>query len=95
MITANGPVEAMAPPGCLRCEQLQAKVVRLQEELVEYVEEAFRQIAYRQFDGWWDSQAMSAACSFGNKLVELGMWERDTTRGTGRWQWYRPLKSAC
>lgn len=67
-------------------------------ELAEYVEEAFQQIAFcekGEMAGWWDSMADSTACSLGDRLVKLGTWEKHPTMGTGRRQWYRPIKSAA
>lgn len=81
---------------CLDCCDNTNEVGQLRRELAELLEEAFREIATEIPDGpmagWWDSNARSTACAYGDRLVELGLWERHPD-GYGRRQFYRPLQS--
>jgi hypothetical protein len=74
------------------------EITRLRDELLEYVEDAFQQLAHRcpegdPMFGWWDSMSMSTTRALGDKLVELGAWERDPD-GVGRRWFYRPIEKA-
>jgi hypothetical protein len=71
-------------------ECLQAENARLQDDLAEHVEDAFCQLAHLEDDGWRDTMASSTAMDLGDKLCELGLWER-RPGGHGRRQWYRPV----
>ena len=76
-------------------EALTALLARVDELEVEYAEllvDAFLEIASEK-DGWYCSDARTTAMHYGNELVELGLWEKDATRGHGRRQWYRPKES--
>jgi len=61
------------------------------------IEYAFRQIARKiergDLAGWWDTCALSTARDLGNRLVQLGTWERHPD-GSGRRQFYRPRENA-
>ena len=70
-------------------KNLKAENKRLKAENVELLEDAFREIAIESPDGWFDSCGRSTACDYGDKLVELGLWEKRPC-GVGRRQWYRP-----
>lgn len=70
---------------------LLAERMQLVEDLTEYLDGAFQQIAFLEKDGWWCSQALSTAVGLGDKLVELGTWEHDEKKGYGRMQFYRPI----
>jgi hypothetical protein len=43
-------------------------------------------------NGWYCSNAMRDPIYAGDKLVELGLWEKHPTAGHGRVQYYRPKK---
>ncbi len=73
-----------------RILELEAECEQLREDLAELIEDAFCQIAHKQSDGWWSSQALSSAVSLGDKLVELALWEKNAF-GHGRVQLYRPV----
>lgn len=75
-----------------RCLAAEAKVRQLEEELTEELDMAFRQIAHYGDDGWWDTLALSTAVDLGDRLAELGTWERRAD-GVGRVQFYRPVKT--
>ena len=72
-------------------------------ELVEFLDGAMRQEAFHithsdsgariDVKGWWDSMANSNVCNMGDRLVELGLWERHPD-GYGRRWFYRPLQKA-
>jgi hypothetical protein len=70
------------------CEGCQA----LMDELIDVLQEAFYEIADVDDDGWWDTMGRSEAVHYAERLHKLGVFERDTSRGCGRRQWYRPLK---
>jgi hypothetical protein len=67
------------------------RIRELERELAEYLDPAFRQIASRQPDGWWDTMALSTAFHLGERLVEMGLWERMAGGGISRRQFYRPI----
>lgn len=76
-------------------QQAWAEIVRLREEIAELTDEAFREIAHLCTGrdpraGWWDSCARSTARNLGDRLVELGKWERHPD-GWGRRWFYRPI----
>lgn len=64
-----------------------------EQERNELLESSFCNIAYECKGGWWSSQGSRTAIHFADRLVELGLWEKDETRGTGRVQFYRPKES--
>jgi hypothetical protein len=70
------------------------EIERLREELGAQLETAMASEAYCHRDGdyagWWDTQALRSVMEIGDKLVELGLWERHPTAGHGRRQFYRP-----
>jgi len=78
-------------------EDAAEEIERLREEIVELLEKAFKEIAgYEgegEREGWWDSMAGSTAAGYGDRLVELGTWERHPD-GCGRQWWYRPVEPA-
>lgn len=53
-----------------------------------------RLIALIEESGWYDSCGSDQIQRIGERLVELGAWEKDIERGIGRRQWYRPKKEA-
>lgn len=65
----------------------------LKAELAGWLDIAFRLRAYEvrrgARAGWWDTQALSQVKLLGDRLVELGKWERHPS-GRGRRWWYRP-----
>ena len=73
------------------------RIAELEAELVDYLDEAMRLSAHcvtttgDPWRGWWDSMALSAVCSLGDRLVDLGAWERHP-RGAGRRWFYRPIE---
>ena len=74
---------------CPHCDKTRA-------ELVKYLGEAFRAAGAYYVEsgdkaGWWDSGAHGTVRDFGDRLVELGLWERHPD-GYGRRWFYRPLK---
>jgi len=72
-------------------DRLTDQVKELREELVEWLDQSFRQIAHHEREtGWWDSMALSTAKGLGDRLVELGKWERHPD-GVGRRWFYRPI----
>jgi len=61
------------------------------EELLEGVMYQFCcRIDDGELAGWYDSNALSVTCDVGDKLVELGLWERHPD-GYGRRWFYRPI----
>ncbi len=64
-------------------------------ELADVLDGAVRQCGYLVKDGdmagWWDSQALSFVVECGDRLVELGLWERHP-HGCGRRWFYRPIE---
>jgi len=79
----------------LLLEETETKVKRLQDELAELLDTAFRNSACYIKDGhwagWWDTEAMTDNVVLGDRLVELGLWERHPD-GVGRRWFYRPVK---
>ena len=82
-------------------DDLIAHVRELEGELSELLNESFRALAFyidpkskdaSKLGGWWDSQARGDVCDLGDRLVELGLWERHPD-GYGRAQFYRPLRA--
>ena len=71
------------------------EIERLREELAELIDDAFRRFASEQYGGdrhgWWDTCGLTLAMMYGDRLVELGLWEKHPT-GHGRRWWYRPVK---
>lgn len=68
------------------------------EELIEVLTAAFYEIATvdaggEESGGWCCTNGRTTAVDYGERLVELGVFERDTTRGIGRVQWFRPIKT--
>lgn len=74
-------------------DRRRALLDKAEAELAELLDEAFRGQAYliKEGDmmGWWDSQALSSVQYWGDRLVELGTWERHP-KGFGRRWFYRP-----
>jgi len=69
----------------------EAEVARLKSELVELLEECINEIGCRGKDdrvGWTFSMGRRTVCDAGDRLVEMGLWERHP-RGVGKTQWYR------
>lgn len=77
-------------------ERLRAANALLRAELAEVYDGVVRQDGFLMsgeggtWDGWWDSMGLSHVCDAGDRLVELGRWERHPD-GVGRRQFYRPL----
>jgi hypothetical protein len=71
-------------PECENCKALKA-------ELIDVLKSAFYDIAFHAIDDWYDTLTSSAAVSYAERLCELGVFERDASRGCGRRQWYRPI----
>lgn len=73
---------------CPECAKLRA-------ELIEWLGEAMRSEAYCEPDGpyrgWWDTMAKSYVMDIGDRLVELGAWDRHPD-GYGRRWFYRPIE---
>ena len=73
------------------------EIEALRAELAEYLEEAFCQMAAftkgddTEHGGWWDTCAISTTRDIGDRLGEMGLYERHPD-GSGRRQWYRPLR---
>lgn len=72
--------------------QLKAENAKLLEELAIVLNEIICNVGHYD-DGWWDTLAMSSAMEAGDRLVELGLWERKPG-GHGRRQFYRPITAA-
>lgn len=76
---------------CPQC--LLVEVERLRAELTEFLEDGFQQMAAKinegDHAGWWDTCALTTCMEFGDRLVELGGWERHPD-GYGRRWFYRP-----
>lgn len=70
---------------------------RLREELIEWILDYFHTNAHEEKDGpmagWWDTMAMSSVLNAGDKLVELGLYERHPD-GVGRRWFFRSKKAA-
>lgn len=66
------------------------QTAELEGDLAEYLDDAFRQIAHREEDGWWDTMALSTATGLGDRLCEMGLWEV-RPGNLGRRQWFRPV----
>ncbi len=68
---------------------------RLQAELAEWLDMVMRSEGFESGKGdpntgWWDTMTRRDLCAIGDRLVELGKWERHPD-GSGTRQWYRPL----
>jgi len=98
-ITADSPddaqiIEAMYEDKDLK-EKAEAELARVLQEFGEFADEAMRnEASFIEDDdgdkaGWWDSCSMSGVRDLGDKLVELGLWERHAD-GYGRRWFYRP-----
>ncbi len=72
--------------------ELLAECKALREELIEKLQEAFYQIAtlYPINGRWWDNGALTTTLHLGDRLVELGVFEKRP--GVGRRQFYRPIE---
>jgi len=74
---------------CLQCESLM-------EELVEWIEDCITSNGHYckdgKYEGYYDSMASSSTMAAGERLVELGLWEKHPD-GTGRRWFYRRRKS--
>jgi hypothetical protein len=71
--------------------QLQARIAELKGVVVEYAEIILNDVGAPDGTGWIDSCARGDAVEAGDRLVSLGMYEIDETRGAGRRQFYRPI----
>jgi hypothetical protein len=69
---------------------LAAEVERLRAELIDTYLEAFYEIAHDEGDGWYSTNARQTCVWHGDRLVELGVFEEDQSRGVGRVRYYRP-----
>ena len=78
----------------LQVIELTKRVGALELELAETYEEAFLEIA-TLIDGWYCSNARNTAIYYGDKLVELGVYEKDSKRGHGRVQWYQRVAESA
>jgi hypothetical protein len=75
-------------PECEGCKALRA-------ELIDVLLDAFYGCAAADTDGWYDTMASGGAVWYAEKLCELGVFERDESRGCGRRRWYRPIAKAA
>lgn len=73
--------------------RLNSKVQNLESELKEYLCEYFFDVSDLRDDGWWVTNATTSSVQAGDRLVELGVLEKDPNRGTGRVQFYRVIES--
>lgn len=75
-------------------ERLEAELELSKWEVVSALEDALCRAGYRihsgEFTGWYDSCAVSSAVAAGDRLVDLGVWEK-LSDGHGRRQFYRPI----
>ena len=89
-------------PGQVRIDVswLISEVEQLRSELAEAIEEAFLAEAYLvkagedERAGWYDTCALSSTKRNGDRLVELGLYERHP-EGAGRRWFYRRKDSEC
>jgi len=87
-------------PDCSRRQLAQAREenTRLLEEMVEHLDCIMRSEGILETqgkrEGWWDTGALSHVKDAGDRLVELGKWERHPN-GYGRRWWYRPLATSA
>jgi hypothetical protein len=65
----------------------------LREDVIQYASGVFFEIATKDDDGWYCTNARGTAIDAGDKLVALGVMETDPKRGYGRVQYYRPVRS--
>ena len=74
-----------------------AENARLRENLVSALEAIVQGRGHLESTGvhagWWDTIGLSEVCSAGDRLVELGAWERYPGGFGRRWR-YRPLEAA-
>ena len=87
-------VRANPPKPCVTC--LLDKIKRLEGEIIEACEDTMYQECHKEpegsdYAGWFDTMGRSHRCTAGDRLVQLGKWERGPG-GTGRRQWYRPIQ---
>ena len=91
------PVECITGHTTRYCQMcaLEAEVTALKSELAEICEEVVVTMGDRwvngEYAGWWDTMALGLVHQCGDRLVELGKWERHP-EGVGRRWWYRPIK---
>jgi len=75
-----------------------AEVEHLRAENLDLKQEMFLALACLikegHLAGWWDSMALSSACTVGDDLVEAGRFERHPD-GYGRRWFYRPKADAA
>lgn len=83
--------ERLLDSGAAKIARLEAEVRSMKEELIDMYSDSLANIGSVLEDGWIDSCCMSSAVYAGNKLVELGVYERDEKRGGGRRQFYRRI----
>ena len=80
-----------------RIAELEAEVALLKDELAESLVATLRSswcsISTGTMAGWVDSCAMATAMEAGDRLVELGLWERHPN-GYGRRWFYRRVQAA-
>jgi NTP pyrophosphatase (non-canonical NTP hydrolase) len=71
------------------------EIERLKAELAEVLAEVMSFAGSYRHDGdmagWYDTNAIGTAVEAGDRLVELGLWERHPD-GYGRRWFYRPIK---
>ncbi len=71
-----------------------AEIEKLKEEVVDYLQATFVEIASLDADGWYCTNARSTAVWCGGRLVELGIYEAsEKNEPSSRVHWYRPIKS--
>ena len=82
---------------CETCVWAMAEIRRLRAELVEWLDIAMRTQGFEERigprRGWWYTTVSGHVKLIGDRLVELGKWERHPD-GIGRRQWYRPIDDA-
>lgn len=78
-----------------RADTAEEEVEDLKKELAQWLDEAMRSLGFYEKDGprkgWWETTALRTVRDIGDRLVELGTWERHPD-GHGRRWWYRPVE---
>jgi len=75
-------------------KELKDEIKSLKSEIIDLLDEIMREKCLFHSGGprggWWDSMAITYTCHIGDRLVELGLWERHPD-GVGRRWFYRPI----
>lgn len=100
--SAYPPMESyftnMIPALCDEIEAGEKRIAELTSELIQSLADVVTQCGYyvpqsEKYGGWYDTQALKYVMEAGDRLVELGVWEKHP-EGTGRRWFYRPLRAA-